>query len=70
MADTKTNFDFISNLCRSFDVFYTDHFLSDLADKIKFDYSQESIKKWFFILNMPVTFNEVFLPEELFKRNF
>lgn len=37
MADTKTNFDFISNLGRSFDAFYTDHFLSDLADKIKFD---------------------------------
>lgn len=61
MADTTTNFDFIFNLCRSFDVLYTDHFLSDLVDKIKFDYSQGSIKKLFLILNMPVTFSEVFL---------
>lgn len=62
MADTKTNFDFIFKLCRSFDVFYTDHFLSDLADKIKFDYSKQCFKKLFFILNMPMTFSEVFFP--------
>lgn len=60
MADTTTNFDFIFNLCISFDVLYADHFLSDLADKIKFDYSQENIKKLFLILNMPVTYNEAF----------
>lgn len=64
------NFDFIFNLCSSFDVFETDHFLSDLAGKMKFDYSKESIKKLFFILNMPLTSNNVFLLEELLKRNF
>ena len=64
------NFDFIFNLCSSFDVFETDHFLSDLAGKMKFDYSKESIKKLFFILNMPLTSNNVFLLEEHLKRNF
>ena len=64
------NFDFIFNLCSSFDVFATDHFLSDLAGKMKFDYSKESIKKLFFILNMPLTSNDVFLLEELLKGNF
>ena len=64
------NFDFIFNLCSSFDVFETDHFLSDLAGKMKFDYSKESIKKLFFILNMPLTSNDVFLLEELLKGNF
>lgn len=37
---------------------------------MKFDYSKESMKKLFFILNMPVTFKDVFLIEELLKRNF
>lgn len=37
---------------------------------MKFDYSKESIKKLFFLLNMTVTFHDVFLLEELLKRNF
>lgn len=66
------NFDFIFNLCSSFDIFETEHFLSDLAGKMKFDYSKDSIKKLFFILNMPhaLTSNDVFLLRRTFKSNF